>query len=203
MDPILLRFFERMLVVLIGGMAIYLGYRLFLRLPTQRNSEGKIELPGDVSIYLSRVGPGVFFALFGCAVVALSLQNAIEWRTSTAPDPAASAASQSVAAASSEFIGMGSTAAGQEQDRRPERARVSRNIRTLEGAIGGIAEGLDPQARNDLVQAFDDAKRAMILSVWDQDWGDAPAFARWALRGGVGEPPEGAAEPARLYRGGL
>lgn len=202
MDPILLRFLERMLVVLIGGMAIYLGYRLFIKLPNERNSEGKVELPGDVSIYLSRVGPGVFFALFGCAVVGLSLQNAIEWRTSAADAGNPKVASAASAVRSSEFIGIGGADADRGRDRTPERARVSRNIRTLERAIDGIAEGLEPQARNDLTQAFDEAKRALILSVWDADWGNAQQFATWALRGGIGEPPDGAAEPARLYRGG-
>src|SRR5574341_1112697 len=72
MDPLFLRALERIIAVLIGGLAIYLGYQLFIHLPTQMNSEGKIVLPGDISVYLSRVGPGAFFALFGTIVVAAS-----------------------------------------------------------------------------------------------------------------------------------
>jgi hypothetical protein len=44
-------------------------------------------LPGNISIYLSRVGPGVFFALFGAAVIALSLHHAIQYKAE--PDEAA------------------------------------------------------------------------------------------------------------------
>lgn len=70
-----IRSFERILDTVIGGISIYLGYRLFLKLPEKTDSQGKVVLPGNISIYLSRVGPGVFFALFGAAVIALSLQD--------------------------------------------------------------------------------------------------------------------------------
>jgi hypothetical protein len=60
MDPGILRALERLLDAAIGGLSIYLGYRLFLRLPDKTDSQGKIILPGKISIFLSRVGPGVF-----------------------------------------------------------------------------------------------------------------------------------------------
>lgn len=60
----ILRMVKRIAIVLIGGVAIYLGYRLFFHLPFVRDHEGQVELPG-VKIALSRVGPGVFFAAFG------------------------------------------------------------------------------------------------------------------------------------------
>ena len=72
MDPILLRFIERLTAVLIGGLAIYLGYRLFQSVPEQRDSAGKLELP-KLTIVFTRIGPGVFFALFGVGAVGLSL----------------------------------------------------------------------------------------------------------------------------------
>jgi hypothetical protein len=73
MDPITLRFAERLLAVLFGGMAIYLGYRLFLLVPERREGEGRFTFPWDASVVLTRVGPGVFFALFGALVVGTSL----------------------------------------------------------------------------------------------------------------------------------
>ena len=77
MDPLILRSLERILSVAIGGLSIVLGYRLFLALPTQRDSEGSFKLPWNISVALTRVGPGVFFALFGAAVVALGLHSAV------------------------------------------------------------------------------------------------------------------------------
>ncbi len=66
---------ERLLGAVIGATSIFLGYRLFLHLPQQTDSEGRIVLPGGISIWLSRVGPGVFFLLFGTALIALSLSQ--------------------------------------------------------------------------------------------------------------------------------
>ena len=68
---------ERIVAVAIGGTAIYLGYRLFLSLPEQKDSDGRFLLPGGISIYLSRVGPGAFFALFGCVIVAISFAYSV------------------------------------------------------------------------------------------------------------------------------
>ena len=63
-----LRMTERIIAVLIGGFSIYLGYRLFFHLPFERSHKGELELPG-VKIVLSRVGPGVFFGVFGTLVL--------------------------------------------------------------------------------------------------------------------------------------
>ena len=71
-----LRFLERLCAVVIGGIAIYLGYRLFLKVPERHDSAGKLVLPWDVSVVLSRVGPGIFFALFGASVVGASFFKA-------------------------------------------------------------------------------------------------------------------------------
>src|SRR5262245_4135443 len=89
MDPITLRFAERLVAVLFGGMAIYLGYRLFLQVPERRGADGRLALPWDISIVLTRVGPGVFFALFGALVVGTSLVKGIEWRHAPVDGPVA------------------------------------------------------------------------------------------------------------------
>ncbi len=85
MDPIILRSFERILDALIGGLSIYLGYRLFLKMPDKMDSAGKVVLPGNISVYMTRVGPGAFFALFGAIVVALSLHNSISYNAGSSP----------------------------------------------------------------------------------------------------------------------
>jgi hypothetical protein len=84
MDVLLLRFFERITVVLISGMAIYLGFRLFLAVPELKDSDGKVELPWNISVVTTRVGPGVFFALFGIAAVSLALYRLLEMQVSGA-----------------------------------------------------------------------------------------------------------------------
>jgi hypothetical protein len=46
LNPIILRSIERMLPVLIGGVLIYSGFRLFLGMPERTESEGEVLLPG-------------------------------------------------------------------------------------------------------------------------------------------------------------
>ena len=80
---VLSRATERILLVLVGALAVYLGYSLFLHIPTANRSEGKIDLPGGVSIFLTRIGPGVFFALFGVAVIGYSVTRPIQFTLPT------------------------------------------------------------------------------------------------------------------------
>jgi len=56
-------------IVALAGLLIYLGYKLFLQIPDNTDSEGKVVLPGGVSIYLTLIGPGAFLALFGTAIL--------------------------------------------------------------------------------------------------------------------------------------
>ena len=71
------RHLERLVIALAGALAIWLGYRLFLSMPLAEKGTGKLQLPGGISIFISRVGPGVFFALFGAGVLAYGLHQAV------------------------------------------------------------------------------------------------------------------------------
>src|SRR5712691_3281014 len=78
MQPLALRFIERIAAIIIGGLAVYFGYRLFVLIPHEKTSDGKVRLPWNISIVLSRVGPGVFFALFGIIAVGTALVRPLE-----------------------------------------------------------------------------------------------------------------------------
>ncbi len=77
MEIFIFRIVERVIVVLIGSLSIYLGYRLFHAVKAPGESVAEVKLPGDVTVMLCRIGPGVFFALFGTAVVTASLQHSV------------------------------------------------------------------------------------------------------------------------------
>ena len=49
MDPLVLRFIERITTVLTGAFSIYLGYRLFLSMPEQKTSDGKFVSIGAIT----------------------------------------------------------------------------------------------------------------------------------------------------------
>ena len=79
MVAVVIRSLERVLIILAGILSIYLGYHLFLQNPNEVNSQGHVTLPGGTAIYLSRVGPGAFLALFGAIVVAISFLRPIKY----------------------------------------------------------------------------------------------------------------------------
>src|ERR1700704_3851818 len=91
MDPqslvIVLRMVERILGVLLGGLLIYFGYRLFLSLPGKRGRDGgtgDFSFAGGNKIKLSKVGPGVFFALFGAGLIVFSITRSVSLSVSPA-----------------------------------------------------------------------------------------------------------------------
>ena len=200
MDPGVLRALERILDSAIGGLSIYLGYRLFFKLPDKTDSQGKFILPGNISIYLSRVGPGVFFALFGAAVIALSLHNAIDYRTNGSADLAADAA-----AVKSRYIGVNPE---QRQDNQQElenrRFEISRHLYRLNRIPGLLRSDLSFEQASDIEVGLIDLKLDLIESVWDGKWGNYKKFAEWAKLGAGGDLPEGISEDAaKLYSRGL
>ena len=183
MDPMSLRAAERILGVLIAGVLVYLGYRLFLSMPERTDSEGRFILPGNVSIYLSRVGPGVFFALFGAAVLVVSLYKGITYSETPA---VSKGQEQTTAAVSQEVIysGLGETeTAGEEQALEASRALLSQDIFVLNNLSSALKENLPPERRVDIKLAIPRIKRVLMKTVWEQDWGDYAEFKEWVMRG--------------------
>src|SRR5436853_1289937 len=65
------RTIERILVVLIGGLSLYLGFRLFDK---SLASDSSLDAGGEkYYVRLKKIGPGVLFALFGTIVSLYSL----------------------------------------------------------------------------------------------------------------------------------
>jgi hypothetical protein len=64
---------ERILTIVMGGFSIYCGWRLFLQ-NILNDQKGEIKAAG-IYIKLAKVGPGVFFAAFGCIILSLSIRS--------------------------------------------------------------------------------------------------------------------------------
>lgn len=163
-DLLFLRGLERLIAVVVGGMAIYLGFRLFLAVPGA-GSEGEAELAfaKDKRLVFTRIGPGVFFALFGAAIVLGSYyfgvsvteengryagfgQVAVE---ATPPPPAPVTADRALAADALAFL--------------TERQRA--------------AEGDEDAAWR--IRSYREAKLAILLPFWPDAWGDPREFRFW------------------------
>jgi len=179
MDEIgVLRMLERILAVLIGGFSIYLGFRLFFHIPLDSEHSGSLELPG-IKLVLTKVGPGVFFAAFGSVVVAYSLGSPVQTELQRKVTSGASGAvEQAGMVETSMFSGMGPLS---EQPVRESTAPASVSPQQRNGALQAV-EMINclhrlSEPHDDLhalaTPAVRQAKRALLLSVWDiADWGD-------------------------------
>ncbi|MEZ5830584.1 MAG: hypothetical protein R3D05_05355 [Dongiaceae bacterium] len=212
MDPLILtiimRGIERLLVVLAGGLAIYLGYRLFCSMPNAERGSGKVELPGGISIYLSRVGPGVFFSLFGAIVIGLSLKFGVTMNDST-QGLVTAALENATRPQERSFSGIASgptpTLAPVEVRRAVEpyeRDRVVAVVAALNRAEAALPADIAPTDRINLQFALRDARERLLISVWDPAWGEIAAFRTWVEDNEPDPPPAAISEAARLYRDG-
>ena len=194
-----LRILERLLAVGIGGMSIFLGYRLFLALPNVRDATGEFHLPMDIRVVLGRVGPGAFFALFGAAVVALSFYSAVHY------DLTASATNvQAANVARMEtrsFAGLGSQPSGDgagATSRADARALLRLDMAELNTLAGKLRNDLSASDRAAIDGLVRRVKLKLLRPVWESSWGDPAAFEDW-LASGRPLPPAALTEPAALY----
>jgi hypothetical protein len=207
---IILRGAERILVDLTGALAVYLGYQLFLRMPSRERGEGKFELPGGISIYISRVGPGVFFSLFGAAVLGLSLVHGVSqdsMRSIAAGAPSAEVAAAAPGSIVEATHYAGATASAPTVDplqAEAERSAVVLAIRNINRIPTALRAELPATQRLDIEQAIKAAKVRMLKSVWDRDqWGDFASFRQWVDQGESDPPPPAIARAVAVYRAGM
>ncbi|MFY9571098.1 MAG: hypothetical protein WAV20_06865 [Blastocatellia bacterium] len=218
MDPLMLRFFERITAVLIGGLAIYLGYRLFLSVPEHKDSDGKVVLPWDISVVMTRVGPGVFFALYGVIAVSLSLIRPLEINSPGRESLPEKGASFSVNYANEPD---GSRAGVSKDDRNSTspsaentRQIMLSDIKTFNRLANELvrqreqakASGASATVENSdgFLDLIDRTKANVMLSQWSQDWGDREEFRKWALRAPgyfYSDPPASIAKGAAIFKG--
>jgi hypothetical protein len=209
MEPDTLRALERILAVGIGGLSIYLGYCLFLHIPDQRDSEGRVRLPGGISIFLSRVGPGAFFALFGAFVVGLSFYYSVAYSKSaytrsTVGDASRPQSKGGEAMQATDYSGLGSrmTSTGDES-LRLDRIQAGDDRAFLANTLPSLLRpDLSAERRNDMDAHTRRLDLALIRMAWGPDWGSFEEFRRWVENGAVDPPPKGLGAAAAFYRRG-
>jgi hypothetical protein len=177
---------ERILLVVVGAVSVYLGYRLFVLIPKANRSEGKFELPGGVSIFLTRIGPGVFFALFGVAVIGYSVTRPVEF---TLPTDQKGAITFSGVGQGSDNLPTAAAPPAPVGDIVIAGAEPRSVVAHLNGVLENARQTMSGPAADEFAQAVRAAKYAVMLGDWDPDWGDRDAFAAWARENGTEDPP--------------
>jgi len=209
LEAIILRSIERIVAVIIGGLSIYLGYRLFLAIPERHESEGKVLLPGGISIYMTRIGPGAFFALFGAIVVAISFHQAITYREGPYKEVMSRQSTGTAAQSdlvqpggsstySRSYTGFGSGDAT--ENLQLSRLQAASDIRFLNNTLSQwLRNDLSRQNRTDVALVVQRMRLAIVTSVWGPDWGEIAKFNEWVRNGASEPPPKELDKPARLY----
>ncbi len=195
MDPTIIRSFERILDAIIGGVSIYLGYRLFLKLPEKMDSQGKIVLPGNISIYLSRVGPGVFFALFGAAVIALSLHHTIQYSVEPGESDVAQVSQTKIS-----YQGATADTTNQKQvELENKRSLMRPSFYWLNQLPLQLKDFQNDEDRLNMQLRLPAVKLELISKVWGPDWCPFDAFEQWVNMGGEPTLPAGCEQPKDLF----
>lgn len=195
---LLLRVIERLMALLVGGFTIYLGFRLFLEIPQSADSSGKMALPGNISIFFSRVGPGVFFSLFGAVVVALSIYRPLDLIGNITPGRPESTAENRI-----EFHYANEPVVGETDAARLAalRAEAARSIAELNKFPDILPADYPKTRRIDVAQAVRASKLALLASVWGKDWGEFAKFRNWVNDGEFDPVPSGvSAEAVKIFR---
>ena len=204
-----LRSAERLLVVIAGAISIYLGYKLFLAMPKRDASSGKIDLPGGISIFVSRVGPGVFFSLFGSIVIALSLHFGVQFSDqrvaeATGSTEARGDQTRGTVAAERKYSAVGERVGGAVSDVRvTERTNAVLAVESLNRVAGALSRELSSHDRVTIDSAILAAKLSLMRSVWDEaNWGAWSVFKVWVNEGEADPPPAAIETAVRLFRAG-
>ena len=201
---LMMRMAERLLGLLAGALCVVLGYQLFIRLPEKSDSSGKVILPGGVSIWLSRVGPGIFFALFGVAIIAYSFASTVRVSEQTAAPvvQAAATGTPTTLASSRREISAMSDRSGQQasrEEREEQLTYLRLALANLNAAIDRLQRDTQPPERDRLVAGLQGAKMLLLRGHWDTPWGDPARFQAWVNSGAVLPAPSGMDIPAGLY----
>jgi hypothetical protein len=166
---------ERMLAISIGGLSVYLSYRLFYAVKATGEGQAQVKLPGDVTVMLSRIGPGIFFALFGASMVGASFLYPVRYTEFAADKP-----THTVGTPRIEVSGIESEP---RQSSRDERLRLRHGIAFLNDLPNRLDPSLAAAKRQEVEHELVDAKLALMKFVWSADWGSYEEFRVWAEGG--------------------
>ena len=154
----------------------------------------------NISIALSRVGPGVFFALFGTIVVGYALHASVRYLNETslpAPDGGANVRREIFGGVNPSALPVGKDALA------AARLRARAQIEFLNSARQTLRENVDDLQRQRIDRNITAIKLAIMERVWEREvWGDPAAFRDWAEGGAEAPVPPGLQAAAAFYHSG-
>lgn len=193
MAPIILVILVRIIAVIVGGVSMYFGYRLLMKERGKSKGKGTITLPGDISIDLRRVGPGVFFALFGAIVVGVSLWKTTTYTETTTTTPGGEHSTVTIVGAGSALqIGLDDA----QELLRSDMVFLNQTLPTV------LQTDLSPQEMANVELDIEQLKLDLMMLIWDEEWGDYEEFEALVQSGSLDEAPPELQEAADYFRQG-
>lgn len=189
-------FIMRLGLLVAGVLFCWFGYRLF----AQTNSHGNAEISFKdmIKVNFQHVGPGVFFSLFGTAILVYSIYKPpiLDIRTmadlvhySATFNNAVAPKENSPPSTSSTTSSIQISGAKSETEILDDRAHLGQ-IREQIGFINRLnANGnLQSDDQPDLGRHAREIKLSLMRSIWNNSWGDKAEFEAWARGKRTGEP---------------
>ena len=165
---------ERLIDVALAGLLIYLGFKLFLHLPDNTDAQGKVKLPGGVSIYMSRIGPGAFLALFGSVILVYSITTQVSSNKEDG-DNMTYALTERARADEPMFE-------NEWQYLEMDIAALNQLNVVVEGVIEDNQINFDFTLASKLHNSLGRIKGMMMLRHWQAEWGDPLVFNEWLTK---------------------
>jgi len=186
-ELVITRSAERIIGVLLGGLAIFLGYKLFINVPQSTDSSAEVDITAKVKVILTRIGPGVFFALFGAGIVLSSYCYPI---TTSLHEDLGKIVNQDSTEKGTTYLGQSTMnyngmAQNVDIESRNYNDRMS-EVRLSIATLNSIPD-YTPTARKVSVRpALTQAKLAMLFTIWQpKSWGQFHEFMEWINDGEV------------------
>jgi hypothetical protein len=203
MDLIQFRGLERLIAVLIGAFCVYLGYKLFDKLPEKSDSSGKTILPGGISIYFSRVGPGIFFALFGAVIIIYSIITQVSINDPmfaiNASDKDSTRIRQITYFGNQKGIIDSTEIEKYRYDTRDYILKLNQLTTSLNKSISDKSTKFDEQLVTDINIMMPEIKHILMARVWAEDWGDYKNFKRWVKNKNYSDYPDAIKTAAEIF----
>lgn len=165
----------RVLQILVGLVLCMLGYRLFAKVP-QETGSAEFKLTEQLKFNLTKVGPGVFFALFGTAVLVQALVNPLKLERESRAGADGTVIEKTLIAGQRDttVVSAQNAVAAVSLD---EAFRLLRFLNSLESEL---------RADRPITQrvSFEvdlrETKLVVIGAAWNPEWGDYALFVAWA-----------------------
>ena len=186
----------RVLQVMAGALFCWLGFKLFALVPGA-DSGAEMSFSNQMKMNFTKVGPGVFFSVFGAVILIHGISNpptlSIREGSDVAPASGSGSASQAATASPARaertvvVAGSGQNS-GDDLARQTLRNDVIQHIRFINRIDAFLRADLKAFERNDLAVQSREIKLKLMGLAWGPAWGDQPTFESWARDNSSGTP---------------